>query len=188
MLSNHNNHTTPIKVWTINKEQKNRLRLDDTRFIFEQADKMLRETIEIGNIIATRTNTLITISSGSLIATISYLITTIRNLAFDSLFFIGVITTIYLFVLVYYGFENIKPAVYISSGSLPEILVDQFLPDYEIANYDQLRTFYINEFENYQFRIETNIGINRLRWKRYNNLLKSLLLLPIGMVLGFLLS
>lgn len=173
--------------YTNQSDRRAMLTKEDAKFIFEQAEKMLKDTVEMGNIIASRTTTIVTIISGSLIAFMGYLITKLRTSEMDGLFCIAIVATIYLFVLSYYAFENIKPAAYMTSGSLPETFVQGLMLMEETTDEKRITYFYINEFENYQFRIQINIAINRLRWKRYNNILRALLLLPLVMLTLYLL-
>lgn len=176
-----------VTFWTGNVIYKAVLTKEDARFIFEQAEKMLKDSVETSNIIAARTNTLITIITGSLIAFISYLITRLKNTEFDHLAFIGTAGTVYLFILAFLAFENTKQTSYLAPGSAPRDLLTDAIFNAVISKEERIIQFYISEYENYQFRIDKNNELNKKRWGRYDRILQALLLLPIGMLIIYLL-
>lgn|GEM_PF-1412910 len=177
-----------VTFWTGNVTYKAMLTKEDVKFIFEQAEKMLKDSIDTSNIIAARTNTLITIITGSLIAFISYVITRLKNTDFDHLAFIGIAATAYLFVLAFLAFENTKQTSYLAPGSAPRDLLTNTIFDQAISKEERIIHLYISEYENYQFRIEKNTELNKKRWKRYDSILQALLFLPIGMLIIYLLT
>lgn len=177
-----------VTFWTGNVIHKAMLTKEDAKFIFEQAEKMLKDSVETSNIIAARTNTLITIITGSLIAFISYLITRLKNAEFDTLIFIGIMGTVYLFVLVFFAFENTKHTAYLAPGSSPKNLLADAIFSPTIPPEDRIIHLYISEYENYQFRIDRNNKMNKKRWKMYDNILQALLLLPVAMLIIYLLT
>lgn len=177
-----------VTFWTGNVTYKAMLTKEDAKFIFEQAEKMLKDSVETSNVISARTNTLITIITGSLIAFISYLIARLKNTDFDHLAFIGVASTVYLFILVFLAFENIKQTSYLAVGSAPKNMLADPIFNAAIPNEERIIHLYISEYENYQFRIEKNNELNKKRWKRYDTILRALLFLPTGMLIIYLLT
>jgi hypothetical protein len=175
-----------IPVWLGSDEHKEQLAKEDARFLFEQAEKLLKDTVDTSNIIAARTNTLITIITGSLIATIGYLIAGHKNQVFNNIMYVAVIGAVYLFVLAILAFENINHKAYLIPGSLPEDLFNEAFFDPKIPNEQRIIYFYVNEFENYQFRIKTNRYINLSRWKRYDEIVMALFILPVILAIVYI--
>lgn len=110
-----------------------------------------------------------------------------KNIDFDHLTFIGIAAAVYLFILVLLAFENIKQTSYLAPGSAPRDLLTDAVFNPAISKEEQIIQLYINEYENYQFRIEKNNETNKRRWRRYDSILRALLFLPIGMLIIYLL-
>jgi hypothetical protein len=169
--------------WQADVSQKEKLTIEDVRFIFAQAEKMLKDSVDTSEVIVNRTNTLITIISGLLIALMGYIITRLNNSSsLDSILFTTIIAIIYLYITVWCCFENTKPKSYLICGSLPKDLFNNSFFDPQIDSDKRIIHFYVSEIENYQYKIETNNSINRIRWGRYQMLLKAILFLPIVLI------
>src|SRR4051794_6448256 len=114
-------------TWQGKVENKEKLTKEDAKFLFEQAEKFLKDTVETSNTIVTRTNTLITILAGSLVAFMGYIISRLHDNNMDSQLITAAFGTLYLYVLIFYSFENTKPKTYLIPGSLPkDLFVDAF--------------------------------------------------------------
>lgn len=179
IIMEENNKNTTVPSWQGKVQNKEKLTQDDAKFLFDQAEKFLKDTVETSNIIVSRTNTLITIIAGSLVAFMTYIISRLSDYKIDSQLITATTSTIYLYILIFYSFENTKPKTYLIPGSLPQdLFVDQFFVE-GIEDKKRIIHFYISEIENYQFKIEKNAELNKLRWNRYENILKAILFLPI---------
>lgn len=158
----------------INKEK---LTQDDANFLFEQAEKFLKDLVENSNLIITRTSSLITLLARTLVALIGFVISKFSDKTLDALSITAMIGTIYVYVLIYNAFENTKPRTYLIPGALPKDLFADvfFVPG--IIDEKRIIHLYVSETENYQFKIEKNNELNKIRWRRYAVLLKATVLL-----------
>ena len=111
--------TTDIS-WQADIELKKRLTKEDSKFIFDQAEKLLKDSIDTGATIVTRTNTLVTILSALIIAISGYVISTWEKLHhFDSVLISSILGLVYLFIIAIHTVRNIAPVPYHLIGSLP---------------------------------------------------------------------
>ena len=62
-----------FQTWKAEIRFKEKLTVDDAKFIFEQAEKLLNDSVETSETIVRRMNTLITLITGSLLALVGYL-------------------------------------------------------------------------------------------------------------------
>lgn len=112
-------------------------------------------------------------------ALIGFVISKFNIESIDALSITAMIGTIYVYVLIYNAFENTKPQVYLIPGALPkDLFADSFFVA-GITDEKRIIHFYVSEIENYQFKIEKNNELNKIRWKRYAILLKATVLLPL---------
>lgn len=166
--------------WSADIEHKKRLTKEDAKFIFDQAEKILTDTLETSETIVSRTNTLLTLISGSLLAVIGYIISRLGEaLLKDNLFITAIFGAIYLYILAFYCFENTRPKSYLIAGTLPKDLFVATFFGASIPNEERIIRLYANEIDNYQYKIEVNSKLNNTRWKKYKNILRGLLLLPV---------
>ncbi len=174
-----------VPQWLGSVSNKEKLTIEDAKFIFEQAEKILADSVTNSEDIVDRTGTLITLLSGALIAFASYIIAN-HNAGFkDKVLDAAIAGSIYSFILVFVSFENTKPRIYQIPGSLPkDLFVDAFFVN-GIQSDKRIIHFYVSEFENYQFRIETNSELNKIRWRRYKYLQYGTLVLPLILLLTY---
>jgi len=174
-------------LWKAAVNEKEKLTKDDAKFIFEQAEKFLKDSVESSETIVSRMNTLITIISGSLIALIGYIITKeVRNCSFDKTLIAPYFSLAYLYILAWLSFNNYKPRDYVLPGSLPEDLFNPSFFHEDIPREDRIIRYYVNEIENYQAKIEANSEINNQRWGRYTFIAKLLVALPLFLLVIYL--
>jgi hypothetical protein len=165
--------------WQGNVANKEKLTSDDAKFLFDQAEKFLKDSVENSNLIVTRTSSLITLLAGTLIALIGFVISKFNLKSIDALTIAAIIGVIYVYILIYNAFENTKPQVYLIPGALPkDLFADAFFID-GITDEKRITHFYVSEIENYQFKIEKNNEISKIRWNRYARLLKAIVYLPL---------
>lgn len=172
--------------WQGNVANKEKLTSDDAKFLFDQAEKFLKDSVENSNLIVTRTSSLITLLAGTLIALIGFVITKFNLKNIDALTIAAIIGVIYVYILIYNAFENTKPQVYLIAGALPkDLFADAFFID-GIIDEKRIIHFYVSEIENYQFKIEKNNEINKIRWNRYARLLKAIVYLPLILAAAYI--
>ena len=152
----------------------------EAKFVFEQAEKHLKETAEVGNLVVTRATTLITLVSGLLIALIGYSFNRWQTIHyFDDLLKICAITIGYLFVIIFMLASNILGKDYSVVGSEPKaLLIDMFFSG-AVSDAKRLIHFYVSETVQYQGRIEKNKQTNKNRWILYNISLIMVITIPI---------
>jgi len=163
-----------------NEENFDKLDEGQAFFLFEQAEKQLKETSDIGNIVVTRATTLITLVSGLLIALIGYSFSrwqTIFHL--DTLTETCLFVSAYLCIIIVLLALNIIGKNYFIIGSEPKSLfVDAFFNS-PLSDSKRLIHFYVSEIVNYQRRIEKNKKKNKIRWKLFNISLFMVLAIPL---------
>lgn len=169
-------------------ENKEKLTLNDAKFLFEQAEKFLKDSVENSNLIVARTSSLITLLAGTLVALIGFVISKLNLEYIDALTITAIVGAIYIYILVFDAFENTKPQIYLIPGALPkDLFADPFFME-GITEEKRIIHFYVSEIENYQFKIEKNNELNKIRWKRYGRLLHAILLLPLILGLSFFIA
>ena len=158
--------------WQIGSENEKKTTLEEAKFIFSQAEKALRETINGSNLIVTRTTILLSIVVGLLSALIGYSINKWNSNKIDDIFITSSLLSCYLFWLTTYLIKNIKGQDYMSMGSEPDKLLHDYYFQKFPENKEREIQNYISEIKNYQERIENNKSINNLRWKIFHNSIK----------------
>lgn len=171
--------TPDVPEWKGSDENKEKLTINDAKFLFEQAEKFLRDSVENSNLIVSRTSSLITLLAGILVALIGYVISKINGNKIEPLLITAILGIVYVYILIYDAFENTKPKVYLIPGALPkDLFADAFFME-GISEEKRIIHFYVSEIENYQFKIEKNTELNKTRWNRYARLLKAVVALPL---------
>ena len=169
--------------WTAPIVLKEKLTLQDAKFIFDQAEKLLIDSVATSETIVSRMNTLITLITGTLFALVGYIISRIGKVfILDSSLFAASIGALFLYVLAIYSFQNNQPKDYLLPGTVPKDLFNPAFFNQSIPNEDRLIRYYVNEIENYMYRIEINNEINNRRWSRYSLIAKALLFLPLILI------
>lgn len=173
--------------WTAEVAFKEKLTLEDAKFIFEQAEKLLNDSVATSETIVSRMNTLITLITGSMLAIVGYIISRIGgSFNLDPSMFTAAIGALFLYVLAVYSFQNNQPKDYLLPGTVPKDLFNPAFFDKSIPNNERIILYYVNELENYMYRIEINNEINEKRWKRYSIITGALLWLPIILIACYL--
>ncbi len=160
------------------------------KFIFDQAEKQVKETSDAGNNIVTRSTTLLTLIAGLLIALFGYGFSQWFALSkqFDhivySTFLTCIYTGVYLFIIIVLLTYNLFGKDYAIIGSEPKSLFKDLFFDKNKAD-DIIIHFYVSEFVQYQQRIATNKEINNSRWKKYHLALIMIVIVPVIIFLIF---
>jgi hypothetical protein len=166
-------------VWQISQENEKKLTLEEAKFIFSQAEKQLRESINNSNSIVTRTTILFTVIVGLLSALIGYTINKMDTGMDYKLCIISLVSSLYLFCVAYYVIKNIKGQDYMSMGSEPNMLFhDYYFQTYPNKEEREVQN-YISEIKNYQERIVNNKKVNNSRWNRFHNSINYLFCFPV---------
>ncbi len=188
-LEKNKNDNPEIIPWQAELQFKNKLTISEAKFIFEQAEKMLNDSVASSETIVGRMNTLITLITGSLLALMGYIISKwSKPFVFDHGMLTAIVGICYLFLLAVFSFVNNQPKDYLLPGSLPKDLFNPSFFDPSIPNDGRILRYYVNEIENYQPKIEANSAINERRWKMYSRITFFLLMLPVILWLCFLIS
>lgn len=180
--------------WQIPNEYLSKISLDEAKFVFEHAEKKLKDVVDTNILIVNRTTTLVTVTVGLLVGLIGFSINhwiTVQE--FDELFTISIFTELYLFVICLILKDNIQAQEYYVIGANPSLFFTETLYNSKIDKLEisdpekrqRLIYMYINEIENYQFRIEKNIETNENRWRLFNASLKALVYLPFYIVVMY---
>ncbi len=107
--------------WRPKEENENKLNTEEAKFIFDQAEKQLKDTIETSQIIISRTGALVTITVAITSAIIGYAITNRATLGYN-LIVTAYAGVFYLFLLGCFLAVIIKPTTYHTVGSCPKDL------------------------------------------------------------------
>ena len=139
----------------------------------------MKDSIDTGVTIVTRTNTLITILSALIIGVSGYVIATWEKVHhFQSVFVSAILGLVYLFIIAIYTVKNIAPEPYYPIGSTPkDLMIDSFFVD-AIVPEERITRYYVSEIKHYQFRIDQNSELNKKRWVIYKKSLWALMLTP----------
>jgi hypothetical protein len=173
--------------WTANIENKEKATPEDIKFIFEQAEKQLKDSCELSQIIVNRTTGLITINSAALLALIGFVITNWIDYSFSSpLAITAYCGVIFLFANCFLLSTNIRSKEYYITGSQPKDLFnDVFFVD-TIPSEKRVLRLYVSEIESYQHRITQNAATNKIRWRIYNETLRRTISAPVILAILFL--
>ena len=156
----------------------------EAKFIFDHAEKMLKDTLDTNTLIVTRLTTLTTVTTTLLITLFGFSIGRFDTNKTDALFITAVTGIIYLFAIAIMLFLNIRPSAYYSTGAEPKDFFNRVLINKKNADYRMI-SFYVNEIHEYQKRILYNKAINNKRWHLYKVSLILLVLTPIFLSLVY---
>ncbi len=167
--------------WQITDEHLEALDCDDAKFVFEHAEKRLKELVVAYQDIITRTTTLLTIITGFIVALLGFIISKWdKNQTFDAFLITSILSGIYLFVVCLYLKENIQPTEYHVPGADPKFFfTPNFFPGAKLKEKQRLLYYYVNEIEAYEKRIGENTATNNKRWQVYRRSLLSVIYFPI---------
>jgi hypothetical protein len=157
----------------------------EAKFLLEHAEKTLKDTLDTNSLIVGRVTTLITVTSGIMIALFGFAINKYdNNKAFDNLLITTVVGLVYMMIISFVLFRIVMPRVYKSPGSLPRDLLNDNL--FNEQNADKRMTWiYVNEIHEIQGRIEHNKEVNEKRWAKFKTALVMILLAPLILTLSY---
>ena len=171
----------------ITKENQEKLSLEDVKFSFEQAEKLLKKSADISSIVVTRTVILLSVAIGILLSIIGFLLKQHIDLKYFGIVeFVGEGISIYLFIWVLLTVQNIKGTGYDDIGSQPKDLIhDHYILTYPDDKDKRLIYYYLSQVDDYQDRIDKNYGINDKRWKQFRLSLWGIVSIPFLAVILF---
>jgi hypothetical protein len=175
---------SPKPPWEIDPSiDVDRVSLDDVKLIFAQAEKRLDDTIKIGEGIATKTMSMITLMAGVLLALSGFIISDWKGLSLAThTHWVSILGCVYILSLLIYMIRNVMPNKYKMLGSAPEwLMVPQFFAP--SVPKDKITLFiYMSEIEKYSQRIQDNTKMNIRHGKCYQ--LSVVLFLAFPLALG----
>ena len=172
---------TTEESWKASPENKQKINIEEAKFIFDQAEKLLKETVDVSQIIVSKTTTLITIVIGLLTAMTGFMIGKWENSAcefFSPITLTCLLSILYLIPICFILFDTIKTREYGAVGRMPQELFNDCFFDQKTKEKDITLVFYVTEIEEYQYKIENNTRTNVKRWKQYNTCLLFIALTP----------
>lgn len=168
----------------------NKVDVEDLKFVFYQAEKMVDDTIKNFDSITSKSNSVVTIITTILIALVGYFFV---NYSYKGTYDIGLsvvfLSICYFTYPTYLISKNIISMGYATIGSNPEKLIsNQIFTDEKIKSKDTHRTILLSEIIDYKRRIEDNIKWNNNRTINLDKSVKSLLYYPFFAIIAYLFS
>ncbi|HYF32814.1 MAG TPA: hypothetical protein VD993_16935 [Chitinophagaceae bacterium] len=172
--------------WKIELSNESNVRLEDTKFIFSQAEKRLEDTIKTGETIAAKTITILTLMTAIIVGIGAFVINKWTNFkTIDNKVIVSAFGIIYITLVVVYMIRNVLPNHYHVLGSMPKDLFSDIYFNDRVDRAKQTIYMYMSEIENYQFRIEQNWSVNDKRWAKYIDSVIALLIMPYVLAILF---
>ena len=170
--------------WHISKENEAKAKENELRFIFEQAEKQLKESLESGNTVVARTTILLTIIVGIITSIIAAIVGIIKTFDYKISPDLIVLSAILLFLLheVFELQKTLSGEVFRTLGSQPYKLLDNWYFENTSTDDERYNALYLSEIKSYQRRILKNNGLNGERWGRFRKSLKRLFVLPVYII------
>jgi hypothetical protein len=174
-------------------EYEEKINLNEAKFIFQQAEIKLKDTIETGQLIVARTVTIAGISVSIMIAVVAYLFTKWDTISMDlSSLLMLKISAVYYFILNIIIISNLHPSKYKIQGSNPsQLYVEHFFKkeyDNDENNSDKrLLELYKVTIAGYEQSINENKTLNIDRWRLFRLSLWLLTLSPIAILIIYFL-
>ena len=176
--------TTNNRRWEVPEDvDQDKVSLESLKFIFEQSENFLNDSIVNSTSISAKTNFLLTLLAGLLVGIMGYIFNCLHNKITDTYFFSAFFAEIYLYAVTIYTAFNFSPKGYYISGSEPKALFNKEIFSKEDSVDENDRFLIKNEIESYQERISKNEKLNNKRWNHYTNGLWAIILLPVVMAL-----
>lgn len=163
-----------------NIENFEKLKLEEVKFIFEQAEKQLKETSDVSSLLISRTTTLVTLITGLMVGVIGYGIGKWQsNPGWNEILITSIVAVFYLFMAIVLLALNIKGADFYTLGTEPKFLfVEHFFDENKVPQDKRIIHFFVNEMVICQKKIENNKEVNDKRWKRFHTSLFMMIVFP----------
>lgn len=173
--------------WFIPDDYIEMLTEAEAKFIFDHAEKQLKDTLDTNAAITSKTTTLVTLIVGLLAALFSFEINRWdKNHSFDPLLDSAIFGCCYLFFVAIILSFIIHPKQYYILGSEPTDFFQGEFFTQEIGK-NRLKFIYINEIENYYQRITANKRVNKRRALFYKISLYMTVCSPLVFIIFYLL-
>ncbi len=161
---------------------QDKITIEEVRFAFEQAEKLLNDTIEDSQTIVSRVNIIMTLLAGALLFLGGYIVSQITGKNFDHLatvkfsvflrfhpiLIIAGIVTMGLVVILLRLSVHLFGLSYYTLGSQPKDLLVSGYYKQKLTDSERLISYYLGELKNYQYRITVNMWKNEIRWEQVN--------------------
>lgn len=160
--------------WKPDLEISGKATIDELNFIFDQATKRVEQTAQEGDLLYSKSITLIAICITVLSALVGYIIT---SFGFIPSIFASVIVSFILIRVLSNLKECVMPTRYLGSGSFPkDLFIKAFYENLE----DKTPVWYMkmSEIIMYQRRLEINLGNNKRRNERLGTCFRLIYALP----------
>lgn len=182
-----------MRSFPLSEEEEKATTLEEAKFVFSQAEKLLKETTTEGDLIISRTTNLITLISASLLGLFGFLANKIINASdlnfkdlFDPINLTAIVAFSYVLYIAYCLYLNLKPTEYYGLGTKPEDLMrESYYHDFYL--YDKSareKAYHLTEIASYNNRIGENILVNSIRWRRINKTYILIIIAPF-ILFGF---
>jgi len=162
------------------------LKDDEAKFIFEQAEKHLKDQIETSAQINTKATTLLTVISGLMIALIGFAISRWASTKLDMMVGATLLGSFFLYYIVWQLLKALQPKLYTPIGIHPKDMFTDKAINENNKDY-RLKAFYVNEIIEYQKRIDRNKDVNEERWALINYALKLISYAPAVFIVLYIL-
>jgi len=177
--------------WRAKDENKLTANIEEAKFIYDQAEKKLKEIIASVDLVINRNIALVAVVVAMLTAIIGFVINRhyVNNYSFetDAILKTSVVFIIYLFFVIVRISRNIISDKYRVIGASPRTL---FSEEYFKATSDERireKMFVWTQIENYQESIDFNMEKHNRMWSRFNYDLIYTLAAPILLLVTFIL-
>lgn len=163
------------------------LKDDEVKFIFEQAEKHLKDQIETSAQINTKATTFLTVISGLMIALIGFAISRWTSSRFDLLVGATLVGSLYLYYIIWQLMKALEPKPYAPVGIHPRDMFTDNAINENNESY-RLKAFYVNEIIECQKRIDRNKDTNEIRWAMVKYALKLISFAPAVFIVLYIIS
>lgn len=173
--------------WYEKVEDINKICVEDLKFIFYQAEKMVDDTVKNFDSITSKSNNLVTILTTIQTALVGYFFS---NFSHKGNYDIGLssvfICICYFSYPTYLISKNIISMGYATIGSNPlQLMSNEIFTSKAMKNNDTHRIMLLSEVIDYKKRIENNIFWNNKRINNLNKSIKLLLLFPFFAIIAY---
>ncbi|MEI7475658.1 MAG: hypothetical protein WCK67_12855 [bacterium] len=173
--------------WKSDVKQWNNLEKDTASLILNQAESLLRETVETAKTISLKAEKLITILIPLESGIVLYFIDSSKEIGFTFLNITAILTFIIIGLSLYFTSKNFKHYEISVPGEFPDKILTSAFIDTVFKNDEQYLNMVFNICENLQERITINRNLNSIRTNNNRISISILFLTPICPFIAYLL-
>lgn len=165
-----------------NLEKSTKAELD---FIFTEAEKQVKESLESGKDVLTRSTILLTVILGIITSFLSVIFTAHR---FNALNLTLSMSVIYALLILYKIQKNIRGQDYFTTGAQPkDLLHDWYFENYPNGK-DRVKEILITQINSFQERLISNNNLNQNRWIEFKQSLNMSIIFPIIFIILYIVN